>query len=279
MTKQFAHFRHIWEAPQTQQQQPQSINMSFLKLPTELRLKIYSYMAIPNEVPFSQYHGLYLSCHQIQAEMDRECGAILSAHLSSIRGQLTWAKFNVPDTFLEMQHIRLAINVANSQPYMCSNPQLNKLLQLRLTTLTIASKLLGIVWCRDRIFNGEVYARHLSCTMPAMDEREAIERVTSAALFNLNGFMFRWAVLPGQPVMAVWDLGNGIQRGGESLLGYGEVKLASRAPDDKVIRALQGLDGETAKPRTLRARLLSLDELLQSPERLVPLAGSVYPVR
>jgi hypothetical protein len=124
-----------------------------------------------------------------------------------------------------------------------------------------------------------VYARHLSCTMPAMDEREAIERVTSAALFNLNGFMFRWAVLPRQQVMAVWDLGNGIQRGGESLLGYGEVKLASRAPDDKVIRALQGLDGETAKPRTLRARLLSLDELLQSPERLVPLAGSVYPVR
>jgi hypothetical protein len=112
-----------------------------------------------------------------------------------------------------------------------------------------------------------------------MDEREAIERVTSAALFNLNGFMFRWAVLPGQPVMAVWDLGNGIQRGGESLLGYREVKLASRAPDDKVVRALQGFDGETAKPRRLRTRLLSLDELLQSPERLVPLAGSVYPVR
>jgi hypothetical protein len=55
--------------------------MAFLRLPTELRLAIYTVMAIPDTAPFSAYHGLYMSCRQIKLEMDDQCAKVLGAHL------------------------------------------------------------------------------------------------------------------------------------------------------------------------------------------------------
>ncbi|KAI1683713.1 hypothetical protein KJE20_06218 [Pyrenophora tritici-repentis] len=85
---------------------------SFLDLPAETRLQIYSYMAIPDTTPFSAYHGLYLSCRQVRAEMDDECGKILGEYLPTIKPQARWnfissPVMTIPGNFLAMQHIRL----------------------------------------------------------------------------------------------------------------------------------------------------------------------------
>lgn len=77
--------------------------MSFFSLPPELRYQIYGYMAIPYTEPFSVYHGLYLSCHQIKDEMDAECGPILDLHLRSICSAVG-VDLDLPVSLLEKQH-------------------------------------------------------------------------------------------------------------------------------------------------------------------------------
>lgn len=59
--------------------------MSFLTLPTELRLQIYGLIVVPVDAPFSAYVGLYLSCHQVKAEIDTEAPKVLDLCLSDIK--------------------------------------------------------------------------------------------------------------------------------------------------------------------------------------------------
>ncbi|CAE7185786.1 hypothetical protein CFE70_006352 [Pyrenophora teres f. teres 0-1] len=83
---------------------------SFLQLPSEIRLQVYSHMAIPFTTPFSAYRGLYLSCRQIRAEMDDECGKILGEYLHTIKAGLeddVSTAMTIPGDFLSMQHVRL----------------------------------------------------------------------------------------------------------------------------------------------------------------------------
>jgi hypothetical protein len=63
---------------------PGLLGPSFYTLPPELRLEIYSYMAIPFEVSFWSWQGLYFSCKEIHDEMDTECGRLLKGHLQPI---------------------------------------------------------------------------------------------------------------------------------------------------------------------------------------------------
>jgi hypothetical protein len=67
-------------------------------------------MAIPDRTPFTSYIGLYLSCHQIKAEMDSECGKIFRAHLSDLQSQLSGARIDIPTGFPNMQHIRVLLD-------------------------------------------------------------------------------------------------------------------------------------------------------------------------
>jgi hypothetical protein len=48
-----------------------SAGTTFLSLPAELRLQVYSYL-LPHQVKFSSYTGLRRTCRQIRAEFDRE---------------------------------------------------------------------------------------------------------------------------------------------------------------------------------------------------------------
>ncbi|KAI4961498.1 hypothetical protein J4E86_000526 [Alternaria arbusti] len=80
---------------------------SFLDLPAELRNQVYGYIAIPHTAPLSSYIGLYLSCHQIRSEMDGECSKIFRNYLEIFQDQLQDARIDIPETFAEMQHVRL----------------------------------------------------------------------------------------------------------------------------------------------------------------------------
>ncbi|RMZ68234.1 hypothetical protein GMOD_00004447 [Pyrenophora seminiperda CCB06] len=98
---------------------------SFASLPPEIRLEIYSYMAIPLTTPFITWHGLYLSNRTIRAEMDAECGKILRAYLVSKAakmanrvqevGRVVGARdceqdeLLLPGTFLQMQNLRIRL--------------------------------------------------------------------------------------------------------------------------------------------------------------------------
>jgi hypothetical protein len=57
--------------------------MSFLSLPAELRFQIYGIIAIPT-IPFSAYHGMYLSCRQVKSELDEEGIKAVKAYVADI---------------------------------------------------------------------------------------------------------------------------------------------------------------------------------------------------
>jgi len=82
---------------------------SFLDLPAELRNQVYRYIAIPHTAPLTSYIGLYLSCRQIRSEMDSECAKIFRNYLGTFQDQLQDAHLDIPETFTQMQHIRLHV--------------------------------------------------------------------------------------------------------------------------------------------------------------------------
>ncbi|KAI4668974.1 uncharacterized protein J4E79_001016 [Alternaria viburni] len=90
---------------------------SFLDLPAELRNQVYGYIAIPHIAPLSSYIGLYLSCRQIRSEMDSECAKIFRAYLKTFQDQHQDAHLDIPETFAQMQHVRLHVI-----PTKSSNP-------------------------------------------------------------------------------------------------------------------------------------------------------------
>lgn len=67
--------------------------MSFLDLPPELRLQVHGIIAIPDVAPFAEYRGLYLSCHQVKDELDKEGPQGLFRYLDKI-------KDGIPNTIL-----------------------------------------------------------------------------------------------------------------------------------------------------------------------------------
>ncbi|KAI4685701.1 hypothetical protein J4E81_008853 [Alternaria sp. BMP 2799] len=82
---------------------------SFLDLPAELRNQVYGYIAIPHTAPLSSYIGLYLSCRQIRSEMDSECAKIFRAYLKTFQDQHQDAHLVIPESFVEIQHVRLHV--------------------------------------------------------------------------------------------------------------------------------------------------------------------------
>jgi hypothetical protein len=63
--------------------------MSFFQLPAEIRVDIYGLMALPFEVPVSEYRGLYMSCRQVKMEMDYECSKVLEKYVTKCEAILT----------------------------------------------------------------------------------------------------------------------------------------------------------------------------------------------
>jgi hypothetical protein len=107
---------------------------SFLDLPAELRYQIYGYIAIPDTAPLSSYAGLYLSCRQIRLEMDSECIKVFRAYLTTLQDQLEETHVDLPESFAEMQHVRLNVKT------LIWNPQFDNLetfLSLHLASLSI----------------------------------------------------------------------------------------------------------------------------------------------
>ncbi|CAA9962927.1 hypothetical protein CFE70_006351 [Pyrenophora teres f. teres 0-1] len=84
----------------------------FLALPAEIRLEIYSNMAVPRDNSFWYYRGLYMSCSQVRNEMDHECGKILRKHLEEIKN--SWPStfglgLLIPKGFSDMHRVVLRI--------------------------------------------------------------------------------------------------------------------------------------------------------------------------
>jgi hypothetical protein len=119
-----------------------SNNTSFLTLPAELRLQIYTDLAIPLHTPFSAYHGLYLSCRQIRTEIDIYCGPLYAKYLSRELSMLEWASFELPPTFLQMHHLHITIHSNYTVDWNCHEydyfMQLDGLFRLYLGSLTVA---------------------------------------------------------------------------------------------------------------------------------------------
>jgi hypothetical protein len=83
---------------------------SFLDLPAELRLRIYGLIATPTNAPFSAYHGLYLSCRQIAAELDHEAPKILKSFVSDLESCIPGAQLTISTTFLAPLHLNVTLD-------------------------------------------------------------------------------------------------------------------------------------------------------------------------
>jgi hypothetical protein len=112
--------------------------MSFFDLPTELRFQIYGLIAIPVTAPFSDFSGLYLSCHQIKAELDDESPRVLAAYLARIASGTPGATVSVTSTGVR-QHVRLTVNLSEFGSIRRTPDALASVLDLHFTTLTIGT--------------------------------------------------------------------------------------------------------------------------------------------
>ena len=110
---------------------------SFLDLPAELRNQVYGYIAIPHTVPLSSYIGLYLSCRQIRTEMDSECAKVFRQYLGTFQYQLQDAHLDMPETFAEMQHVRLHVTPITASNLVRWFDESTALFPLHLASLSI----------------------------------------------------------------------------------------------------------------------------------------------
>jgi hypothetical protein len=200
--------------------------MSFLDLPPEMRFQVYAYIAIPDSAPFSDYHGMYLSCKQIRTEMNKECGRVLGSHLKAIQTSLIKMSITIPTTFLAMQHIHLTYDFprprepSNTYPFF---EPLSRLLDLRLASLTVTTAkgsrqwftrmVWPIEWVFSRFYREEIHARRIVVEIPdaarprVRDWFQTAERMFRPGVLRETGEVhhFRWALLPGRRVNAVWE--------------------------------------------------------------------------
>jgi hypothetical protein len=110
---------------------------SFLDLPAELRYQIYGYIAIPDTAPLSSYAGLYLSCRQIRLEMESECIKVFRAYLATLQNQLEETHVDLPESFAEMQRLRLNVKTFVFDPRTPRLHNLKAFLSLHLASLSI----------------------------------------------------------------------------------------------------------------------------------------------
>lgn len=207
---------------------------SLLSLPLELRYRLYGYIAVPDTEPFSSYLGLYLSCRQICVEMSIECRRLFSARLLSIQKSVRTGSFEIPPTYQAQQHIRIKLNHPFSSYSSCAD--LVPLSSLHLATLTlalvpepsIAARTTHLLyWVMTRILRQEMNACRVIVEMPTVNKRQAIDWWDRMSVVPLQNYRFRWVVMPGRSVRALWELA-----------GY------DKGPCDRVnvVCALQGLN-------------------------------------
>ncbi|KAF2826974.1 hypothetical protein CC86DRAFT_406206 [Ophiobolus disseminans] len=111
--------------------------MSLLDLPTELRFQVYSYISVPLEAPFANYHGLYLSCNQVKEDINSEGSRLFRTYLASVKRQLKNASFAKPYAFLAMHHVHL-IKGTHPLKRVVPHRDLKPMLGLHLVSLTVS---------------------------------------------------------------------------------------------------------------------------------------------
>jgi hypothetical protein len=211
---------------------------SFLDLAIELRYYVYGYMAmeIPISVPFTSYHGLYLSCHQIKSEIDSECPPIMHAHITALQDSIQSAYLTIPSSFLTRQHLHVChIRQLDSPDILFPNFGYNHLLplcKLHLATLAMASvhdvdgsrTIALLYWVIARILRQELNVRRIVVHMPIVGKSRADDFRHTVARPSTGKYVFRWVLTP-EGVEAVWQVeGSG---------GCGK-------QDERVMRVLQG---------------------------------------
>jgi hypothetical protein len=97
--------------------------LPFLRLPLELRLQVYGYIAeaVPRTAPMADYAGLYLSCRQVNQEMKSEYVKISKpyfAKLAKIMAESHAYLLSVPETFASSQRLDVWMSHEFLRQYM-----------------------------------------------------------------------------------------------------------------------------------------------------------------
>jgi hypothetical protein len=86
--------------------------MSFLALSAELRIQVYGYAVSLEEMSFSYYVGLYMSCRQIKREIDHEGARIHCAQLSRMIPKMLGVRIEMPTSFRDCRYLRLSLSTS-----------------------------------------------------------------------------------------------------------------------------------------------------------------------
>jgi hypothetical protein len=81
---------------------------SFLSLPAELRFEVYATINAINDIPMSDFKGLYLSCWEVKAEMDKECTVKMGRAITKAWNEdASGLYFELPKTFATARQLQL----------------------------------------------------------------------------------------------------------------------------------------------------------------------------
>jgi hypothetical protein len=213
--------------------------MGFFSLPAELRFRIYSYFAVPQSAPFSNYRGLYSSCRQIMGEIDEEGGRIFRKHVNSL--QIDWkaprkyAYFGaipVRRRYSTIQHLRLALDPhAYHKTHWKNDEGFFAFIDLHLESLTLSLYAKSastasweddgtwlFYWIINQLERRKMYAqtRRIMLQLPPAEKKTA--PLWSRMGYRIGRYRFRWIMEPGSPICGVWELktfecGENHQRG------------------------------------------------------------------
>jgi hypothetical protein len=192
------------------------MRVSFLDLPRELRDMVYDHMADPTSTWFSDYISLYLSCHQIKAEIEEECGPVMETHLGAIRDSFDTGNFQTGSSLLSKQHPRFIVSRLDRKS---DKHQLgfNLLGKMHFTSVTFVAQLpkkprifeqpmldlMTAVFART--FNTK--ARRIVLDMYTVGKYEARAILKTSQLWFSRQYRYnvRWCIGKAGKVSAVWD--------------------------------------------------------------------------
>lgn len=95
----------------------------FLRLPFELRLQVYGYIAeaVPRTTPMAMYSGFYLSCRQIKQEFEDEYMKAYTPYITHVANKLPPHEarlLSIPSTFATAQHITIRFQKSGYTPFL-----------------------------------------------------------------------------------------------------------------------------------------------------------------
>jgi hypothetical protein len=204
--------------------------MSFFDIPPEIRLEIYGYVANLNSAPFIDAHGLFLSCRQINDEMEHEGRKLLRSQYATTKRNLPTGGgilFDIPTTFHQLRHLRISLSTAvfttygpPIDPYILD--QLQVILGLDLDSLTVTvHEEANAPWSDDnfeyigrqilvRAMKGDsaLKAQKLVVDLPQLTLWQAKSYIVSMADTTSHRVQWReadWVVRPGPRTILVLE--------------------------------------------------------------------------